>query len=262
MNIRRFKLEKGTQAYNLMDTKHFFNVPNGLGFDVEYNVLRSGEAFIKTNEKQAQKSIDGELIFINYAEYSAFINFIGDNKGLNLAYSVDNGSTWHNIPVSVGNISKGEISDNGRLICQITFIAWGLWYTQKNYIVNTENHNIQNGVVPSPCRIVFQNGTATPIDRLEWSSWQDVDGVLTKISSGVWVAPYNALLTQGQQLIIDSNPLTMEMARYDENNNYISNEYANGDFTTERFLYIPSGLSTFIANKRCSLGVKSYEFSV
>ena len=56
----------------------------------------------------------------------------------------------------------------------------------------------------------------------------------------------NAVINSGEQLIVDSSPLTLEMSRRDRNEELICDEYQNGDFSTDRFLLAPIGESELI----------------
>lgn len=56
----------------------------------------------------------------------------------------------------------------------------------------------------------------------------------------------NTVINSGEQLIVDSSPLTLEMSRRDQNEKLICDEYQNGDFSTDRFLLAPIGESELI----------------
>lgn len=238
--MRKFKLIKGNAEYDLMSFQHFFNAPDGLGFDINYSFLRSGESFIETESSQAQKTISGEIVFNGYDKYNEFIEFIGDNEKLILGYMPED--TWHYIPVKIASISKGEKDATRSLICQVQFIAFGTWYTMLNYTGNTIT--IQNGSIPSPFRIEVSGSLST----FTWAV-----GSL----SGKW----NGALASSQKLIIDSNPETMEIAIY-QNGAFVSNEYINCDFNTERLFFIPSGNQTMTLSKSANVEVKKYAYSI
>lgn len=70
MDIRKFKLVKGADEYDLNAFEHFLHVPEGLGFDMTYTFFRSGESFIETDGYQSQKEISGEIVFRDYSEYT------------------------------------------------------------------------------------------------------------------------------------------------------------------------------------------------
>lgn len=238
--MRKFKIIKGTTEYDLMSFQHFFNVPDGLGFDINFSFLRSGESYIETESSQAQKTISGEIVFSSYDKYTEFINFIGDNEKLTLGYMPE--STWHYIPVKLASITKGELDATKHLICQVQFIAFGTWYTLLNY--SGTSAQIQNGAIPSPFRIEVPGAMTT----FTWN----IGGLTGKWSGSV---------TSGQKLVIDSNPESMEIAIYN-GNTFVSNEYGNCDFTTERLFFVAPGTQSMTLTKSASVEVRKYAYSV
>lgn len=240
MDIRKFKLVKGADEYDLNAFEHFLHVPEGLGFDMTYTFLRSGESFIETDGYQSQKEITGEIVFRDYSEYTDFIEYIGDNDQLKFGYYVN--AAWNYINAKVASIGKSEIGTNGVLICPVTFIAFGTWYTPLTY--TGTSISIQNGSIPSPIRIEVDGALAT----FTWS----IGG-----KTGTW----NGTLEAGQTLVIDSNPESIEMAIY-QGGTFVSNEYVNGDFETERFLYAPAGTNTLTVSKTSRVEVNRYAYSV
>ena len=250
--MRNFKLLKGTPlsytaTYNLMAFDHFLNVPSGLGFDMEYTALRSGEVFVETSGHQAQKTISGELVFRSYEDYSDFINFIGDNSQLTLCYKPH--AEWWNIAVKVANISKGEKDTNGRLICAITFIAFSTWYKYSSYAAAAIIPVVNSGV-PSPFRLRVTGAASS----FSWDVTQDG----RVIARGIW----RGTLAANQYLEINTDPREMGINIYTNEGVFVSNEYQHCDFSTERFFYVPSGASTFNVSKAASLMVVEYAYSV
>lgn len=238
--MRKFKLIKGNVEYDLMSFQHFLNAPDGLGFDIAFNFLRSGESFIETESSQSQKTISGEIVFANYSKYTEFINFIGDNERMLLGYMPE--SDWNYIPIKFASVSKGELESTGRLICSVSMIAFGTWYTSLNY--SGTSITIQNGSIPSPFRIEVSGSASS----FTWSI-----GNL----SGSW----SGTLPSGQKLIIDTNPESMEIAIYN-GTTFISNEYGNCDFNTERFFFVPTGTQTMTLSKSANVEVKKYAYSI
>lgn len=253
--MRRFKLIKGTTEYNLTSFNHFLNAPEGFGFDMEFEVLRSGESFVQTSSHQAQKSISGEIVFSGYDQYSEFIDFIGDNENITLGYMPE--EEWNFIPVKVASLSKGELDTTKHLICQVELIAFGTWYKVKsftganNYIVNNESK------FPAPYRLKM---TATrDVSYMYWAN-QTPDGSVIYATGSIAdaVRPIRA----GQTLIVSSCPEDMQIALYDSSNVMIRNMYQNSDFTKTRFFNLPVGTSKFVCDEIFTLEVIEYAYSV
>lgn len=238
--MRKFKLIKGNVEYDLMSFQHFFNAPDGLGFDISFSFLRSGESFIETESSQSQKTISGEIVFGSYAKYSEFINFIGDNEQMLFAYMPED--VWHYLPIKFASVSKTELEASGRLISSVTMIALGTWYSTLNY--TGTSITIQNGAIPSPFKIEVSGAASS----FTWSI-----GNL----SGSWTGT----LTSGQKLVIDTNPESMQIAIY-QGATFVSNEYVNCDFETERFFFVPSGTQTMTLSKSANVEVKKYAYSI
>lgn len=252
--MRKFKLIKGSVEYDLMSFLHFFNVPAGLGFDMEYEVLRSGESFVETSAHQSQKEITGEMVFSSYDKYKEFIEFIGDNNNITFGYMPSD--EWNYIPVKVGSISKGEIDTSKCLICDVTFIAFDTWYKVKtftganNYIVNNESK------FPAPFRLKM---TATrDVSYLYWAN-TSLDGLTTYNNGSVSDV---RMIRTGQTFVVSSVPTDMQIALYDSSNALVRNMYQQSDFTRARFFNLPVGTSKFVCDEVFTLEVIEYAYSV
>lgn len=151
-------------------------------------------------------------------------------------------TAWSYIPVKLASITKGELDATKHLICQVQFIAFGTWYTLLNY--SGTSAQIQNGAIPSPFRIEVPGAMTT----FTWN----IGGLTGKWSGSV---------TSGQKLVIDSNPESMEIAIYN-GNTFVSNEYGNCDFTTERLFFVAPGTQSMTLTKSASVEVRKYAYSV
>jgi hypothetical protein len=163
------------------------------------------------------------------------------------------GDTWYYLDCKVKSLKKGEIS-NGKLYCDIDFNAYGMWYlpveahetqktsTGKKYsytypytYIDTTRGTIKianNSDIDAPCKLHIFGPCINPYWRL------------TKGGVIVSTGKVTVTVDSGQKLVVDANTGTMEITLRGVDNSLISDEYQNGDFSTDRFIYAPSGDST------------------
>lgn len=249
--MRTFKLTNGKgTVFDLMRTDAFFHAPIGLGVSNELSVSRVGDSYFVTDSKDAQPKPSGEMVFAGYAQYDEFLAFCRVG-GLVLGYKPLD--TWLYLDCWV-DISKGEISrENNCLVCSVTFTGVSNWYAKVvEYKANLdagagkvypytylyEYSSSETGTVavtgltiPSYCKIHIFGPAVNPV----WSLYQNG----TLVSKGRCTITLDA----GYKLVIDSNPVSMELAEYTIDNRFVSDEYQHSDFTTERFITLPAGAS-------------------
>ena len=258
--MRKFKLIKGTgesaEEYNLQSFDHFLNVPTGLGFDIEYNVLRSGESFVTADQHQSQKQIDGEMVFSSYQKYVEFIDFIGDNENLTLAYAPDD--DWSYIPVKVASLSKGEIETNRALICAVTFLAFGTWYNVLKF-TGSQSYTINNtSKFPAPFRLKVR--AQGPLNYVYWQA-TSATGAERYGSGSVSDAIHP--IQSGQVFVVSSVPEDLQISVYNyDGGDRIRNMYQQSNSDLERFFNLPTGISIFNCSNNCELEVIQYAYSV
>ena len=83
--------------------------------------------------------------------------------------------------------------------------------------------------IPSYCKIHIFGPAVNPV----WSLYQNG----TLVSKG----RCTITLDTGYKLVIDSDPVSMELAEYTIDNRFVSDEYQHSDFATERFITLPAG---------------------
>lgn len=247
--MRLFKLINSTGAeFDLMRTDAFFHDPDGLGVSNDLSVSRVGDSYFVTDSKDAQPKPSGEMVFSGYAQYDEFLAFCRVG-GLVLGYKPLD--TWLYLDCWV-DISKGEISmDNNRLVCGISITGVSNWYAKVvEYKTNLDTgagkvypyaypytySSSETGTVavtgltmPSCCKIHIFGPAVNPA----WSLYQNG----TLVSKGRCIIT----LETGYKLVIDSDPVSMELAEYTIDNRFVSDEYQHSDFTTERFITLPAG---------------------
>lgn len=140
--VRKFKLinEKG-QEFSLMDIQNYclLTDPDGLGYSNTTSYEKIGDAFIAYASSLDQKPINGTCNFINYDNYSSFVNFIENSQKISLSYEIpyknQNSKIFYK-DVKLQELQKAEIQQNGVLSCPITFDMLSLWYEKKEYNYN------------------------------------------------------------------------------------------------------------------------------
>lgn len=95
---------------------------------------------------------------------------------------------------------------------------------------------INNGAIESPLIVSILGPASNPA----WSLTQG--GVV--IASGAVTAE----IPEGNRLVIDARPASMEIAEYTNSGVYVRDLYPMSDFSTARFLYAPAGESTVTVN--------------
>ena len=94
--------------------------------------------------------------------------------------------------------------------------------------------DIPNGLLPSPCKIHIFGPCENPTFTLTQSG--------KRIATGrIFIK-----LVSGRKLVIDSDPLTMSIAEYTTDNEFIASRYANSDFETDRIINLPPGDSKIV----------------
>lgn len=233
--MRQFKLINKTGAeFDLMRTDAFLYEPEGLGWGYETDYTEVDDAIIPLDSKLTHPSPSGSMVFDGYAEYAEFLAFI-QVGGLVLAYMPL--STWQYLEVSAV-LGKSEIKpDTNKLICEIEFDGLSYWYETPIVYASTGGTTgaINNGALSSFCRIEIEGAAVNPV-------WTLYDSNAVVISSG----KVTATIPSGDTLVIDSRPRSMEIAEYDSNGDLVGSVYASSDFSTERFIVIPSGTGYYM----------------
>lgn len=248
--MRYFKLVNAVGAeWDLMRKDGFFHSPSGLGFNKTINAQRAGDSWIISSEFLNQKYPSGEMVFKTYAAYREFASFIALDDPMYLMYRPEN--TWYRLLCKAQILEKGDMTAPGLLVCPVTFSALGTWselvttssgnlavtggkiysytypYTYANNLIATAD--VKNGNLESPMRIHIFG----PVDTPTWALIRGGEN----ISSG----RANVSIPEGNKLVIDSRPGSMEIAEYTRDNVFVADRYASSDFSTARFIYAPPG---------------------
>jgi len=267
--MRKFKLINSVGAeYDLTDTDHFLNAPDGLGFTKEIEYARIGNYYKEIENYSGQKKPNGEIVFISYTEYQTFNKFIVKTP-LKLCYMpID---TWYYLDCSAVKLEKGEIeTKSSRLICDIDFYATSMWYlpvtTSELIASGSESAKVypytydydyfdneggtieisNNGDTEAPCEIGIYGPVTNPVWKLIVNNETIRTGKLT------------ATIDDGYVLIINSKPDNYTIKRFAINSLIGYNYLSYSDFDTERFINIPTGTSQIVISDDTENSLSAY----
>lgn len=238
--------------YDLCHLDHALYSPDGLGFSKSHDSVQVGSAFALVEERLNQQTITGEMVFKGYDKYTEFKNFISNGK-LTLAYQPRNNDTWYYRSCRVKDLKKGDISSTThRLHCNVDFLCFSQWYEPVivenslpeldenslfplTFPFTFEDRNINEIVIQNnsaeraPCKIAIAGACSNPRWELRTNGVLVADGkVGISLLSGEW-------------LIVDANVESMRIVK--SVNGVETDVYQYSDFSTDRFIYAPSGKS-------------------
>lgn len=252
MSVRKFRMRNSDgREFDLMRRDAFFHDPSGLGFSRSADYQETGLDWLESDCILDQKTIDGQMVFQGYRQYTEFKQFIA-KAPLILCYTPLD--TEYRIKGRVSQLDKGELAeDSRRLICDVTFTASGTWYQEKiyqtvpagagtakaysfhypfRYQADRNLLEIWNtGDLPGYIKITMMG----PLENPSWS--------LISAGETVAVGKLHNSIPAGDRLVINSSPAELELALYGADGNRKANLYQDADFDTERFFQIPIGKS-------------------
>ncbi|MBE6878694.1 MAG: hypothetical protein E7488_05970 [Ruminococcaceae bacterium] len=251
--MRKFKLINANgQEFDLMRKDAFFYNISGLGFGIEADYTRIGSKYFASDEREKQPMPGGTISFAGYRQHDEFRAFCRVG-GLVLAFKQLD--TWYYLDVNI-DITHSDISkDTHRLECEIRFIATSHWYEKVTASKAQEDTSIGK-VYPYTYPYTYSNGRPGIIDveggNLPSSCKIHIFGpctnpafTITKGGQRVADGRFFVELLKGRKLVINSDPVEMEVAEYTTNNDYIADRYADSDFETDRIVEVPAGSSRF-----------------
>jgi len=281
--MRRFWLKKGSAIWDLSaDTfaasASFMGAPQGLGVKAKIDSFEVERVAFIENVKLESAEISGKLYFKDYAQFSAFAEFLGyveTTDPLRLYYSTaeqkpdfDSANEWYKL-VLIKELKKDEIDvKTGALICDVKFAALSRWKKdqviilelapfgealtypyiypyyyggQNNVAVSIDN----TGNLPTHCTVTIEAETDTPLFRL------------LQNNEIVEQARYDVYLHMGSHLIVNSAPANQEASIYTAQSGggfHREDVYYLGerDYAYSNFITIPSGQSLFLFTARNS----------
>lgn len=244
------------QVFDLMDTKHFFNKPNGLGqsMNTEYEI-NNGYVSLTSNEENAM-NISGEMLFAvaygePYKHYNELIYFLNTSNVVWLEYSLGGVNSVRAKINKKVDIEKSEII-GGALRCSVTFLRLEHWKSIVKQVVPIKL-NIEGGKqypykYPykysgsgfSQAEIINQSSNAIPIKVFFNPPYSNPTINIVSVSSGKQVSKWQWLgdVNDGQQLILNG------IGDYTEQ--YVKFINAQGESNVYEDLNFDSGFSSYV----------------
>ena len=276
--MRRFWLKKDGVIWDLSSDSFteragFMADPQGLGVKLKIDSFEVERATFVENVKLEGSEIGGKIYFKDYAQFSAFAQFIGyveTTEPMRLYYSTAEAKPdynsideWYKL-VLIKEIKKGEIDvKTGLLICDVKFAGMSRWkkdrlmtlqlspygqalsypYIYPYYYGGQNNVAViidNKGNLPTHCTVRVEGETDIPLFRII------VNGEVVE------QAKYNVYIRQGSYMVINSDPANQEASLYTGANREDVYYLGERDYSYSNFVTIPSGESMFLFTARNS----------
>ena len=259
--MRLFKMINANgESFDLMRGDAFFSAPGGLGFSKEILTTQCGDDFVNVATKSQQKVITGTMAFKGYEQYAEFIDFV-KKKPLKLGYKPLD--TWTFIDCDIQSLSKGEMEhDHKRLYCEINFLCYSKWYVMKyasttiKTIDEFEDRKEYEYLYPYSYRSTYSgqidisvSEDGTPLKLTIHGPCSNPAYTAKKGDVTTGKGQFFVELSDQEKLVVDANPRTMEASIYSVQGEYLRDAYANSNFNTKRFLYLPQGKNTITVSR-------------
>jgi len=154
-NFRKFALynSQGTIWDLSEDMSSYANSPQGLGFTRTNTFIRLGDDAIISSSKMELLQTSFELIFydlnpkIVYQNYEKFMRFLSF-KPLYLLYQKPNSDNWYRKQVMTASMTKGEISEDGMMRCNLTLDSMSFWEDRDVNVIETDKTELGGKIYP------------------------------------------------------------------------------------------------------------------
>jgi hypothetical protein len=276
--MRRFWLKKDGVIWDLSsdiftERAGFMADPSGLGVKLKIESFEVERATFIENVKLEGAEISGKIYFKDYAQFSAFAEYIGyveTTEPLRLYYSTAEAKPdynsideWYKL-VLIKELKKGEIDvETGLLICEVKFAGMSRWkkdrlitlelspfggalaypYIYPYYYGGQNNMAVvidNKGNLPTHCIVRIEAETDTPLFRIIVNN------------EVIEQARYNVYIRSGSHMVINSDPANQEASLYTGSNREDIYYLGEKDYTYSNFVTIPSGESMFLITARNS----------
>lgn len=251
--MRKIQLQNAQgQTFDLLRRDAIFKNMDGISFRKETDFFRVGDDFIEVESLLSQKVITGTMIFDNEDAYNEFLKFI---RCTPLRFGYSQRDEWHYIKCIVSNLKKREITPYNEF-CEVDIDFTSISQWQKNTQIAVAQRSEESGKIYDydypytyvdgaigSAKIMNMGCENAPMRFHIFGPCQRPFWTMTQAGRVLGTGKVKTVINSGEQLIIDSNPLTLEMSRRTQNEELICDEYQNGDFSTERFLLAPIGES-------------------
>ena len=258
--MRQFSLRNSLGATISLQDRHgyaFFD-EEGLGFDLETSFQRIEAQFRLIEEGLAQPQISGNLVISGldaFAKYTAFLSFIRHTP-LTLIYTSDQTIYLEGL---ITSLEKGDMINRRTLVCPLTFTGTSYWFDEVlvkeaagempestkmySYTYPYEYASGEIGEIDIPSIALSSYFKLTIFGPTTNPKWQLYSGG-TLVNSG----KVTATIPSGDKLVVNTDPLEMEIAEYTTAGVLVTDRYPDSDFTTTRIFAIPPGDSTMIVS--------------
>jgi hypothetical protein len=259
------------QTFDLMRYDALFQHPDGIGFNRNKTFVQVENDFIRIDEKVAQKTITGQMFFLNDAAYQEFLAFIA-LEPLTLSYS--NGGDTHYISCEISKFEKNEESEFVEICtADIDFTCLGQWYKSIEP-AEVEAEEASGKIYPYTYPVTYSRGIVgsviiTNAGTMEAPLKLYIRGAC---SNPAWILQVNGVtiasgsvaitLSATEQLIVDSNIATLGINKCDLSRNVIADAFQQSNMSKDNFLYAPVGESELIFSQDSgapSVTVEVYE---
>lgn len=266
--IRQFKIvNSDAETIDLMDESTFFGDPGGLGVRRTIETVTSGFCFIPVKNELERQNISGTLYFANYDNYLEFARFCARTP-LKLYYNTT--GEWVHKVVLLQVLDKLEVDkDTARLLCPVEFMPESAWRSEAS-VHESASSGATGKVYSYVYPYVYREVAAGAIALIN-NGWNDAQcrlHIMGPVSSPTWSLVHNgltvltgnvdAIIADGHKLVVDADPLNLEIAEYTIDNEYVQNLYHVSDFETERFISIPPGDSTLFLSHQGADEITAY----
>jgi len=266
--IRQYKLiNADAEVIDLMDESTFFGDTNGLGISRTIETVTSGFCFIPVRNELDRQNISGTLYFADYDNYLTFARFCS-RVPLKLYYNTT--GTWAHRIVMLQKLEKPEIDKTtSKLLCPVEFMPESAWRSEAT-VFSAAGSEATGKVYPYTYPFVYREVAAGAIALVN-NGWNDAQcrlHIMGPVSSPTWSLVHNGLtvltgnvdatIPEGYKIVVDADPLNLEIAEYTIDNEFVQNLYAVSDFDTERFVLIPPGDSTLFISHQGTEEIVAY----
>ena len=265
--MRKFwvKNAKG-QIFDMNREDAFFSSPKGLGISRKVTYQQLGYSWAEKQNILSQKKPYGNMVFDGYEQYDEFLDIIQHTPLVLMYQPLD---TTYYLDVNTFTLDKSEISYKDTfLTCKVTFEGKTPWYVTRtvNRGENEAEGKVYNYRYPytykdsatgeavlnngssleAYCRLVFYGPIINPAWQLSQAGKQVAAGrMLSELSADTC-------------LVINSDPLSYEIAEYDMLGQKIKDRYEESDFNTQRFIMLPPGNSTLRVSHEGASKIRFY----
>lgn len=243
-------INEAGKTLDLLDERHLIAEASSLGFNINAEFINSGANFVPIISNFAQTPVSGTIYFKGENPYNDYFDFINFCSGQKLILEYNTIQTFR-IPLTLTVATKKENTKDIRK-ADVTFQPLGLWYTTKTASYQPEpagQGKIYDYTYPytyggggsnevlmysdtnihSPAKLTIYG----PVENPTWNHYANGKLVAT---GGCTVS-----VPEGRKLVIDAINYGTAMTLQNDMNAIVANEYQNGDFTTERFIYLRPG---------------------